>query len=199
MACHSALMSHDFSWLDMSVAELTAMVIDGELQSLADSYCPIDWPTDEQARLAMALPSATSSFVLIGLGAAWVWGCRDRPPTTWEIAPLQRVRTTPRLPARTVVRDVRWKQHDVVILGNRRVTTPGRTILDIARYETRVDERDLLLVLAQLGRWKPHLLADVGQQLLMAPHLPYKARALRRIEGAQNIVEKRVTYPSLTR
>jgi very-short-patch-repair endonuclease len=85
-------------------------------------------PPGPRATLRAAMLSLGDGAVLVGDGAAWWWGLRDRRPPSFEIAVERQSR--PRTGATLVRRTV--PARDRTVRNGIRVTTPVATVLDAA-------------------------------------------------------------------
>lgn len=172
------------AYAQLSPAEQSAMRLDGETWPVGVSAVPLGQPLDLSTRVESTIPHFTDGLVLVGLSAAWVWGCLDSPPRTCEVARSDGSRVYISTPANVRVRDLIWLPGDIVTTRAGDVTTVVRTITDIARYETLLSPVDVTLVLARLCS-RADDVADLAiARLLISEHLPYKARALARIRAA---------------
>ena len=161
------------------------MRLDGETWPVGVSAVPLGQPLDITTRVESTVPRFTDGLVLVGLTAAWVWGCLDSPPPMCEVARSDGSRVYASTPANVRVRDLIWLPGDILATRAGDVTTVVRTITDIARYETHLSPVDVTLVLARLCT-RGDDVADLAiARLLASEHLPYKARALARIQTAK--------------
>lgn len=118
---------------DMSVAELTAAVLDGDLVPLGEGFVAADAPETPWLRLQAIAPVLGRTMAATHALAAWVWGARAEAPTilTVQRALPHRVKVTPR--ARVAYRDGYVGEADLVWHGQAAVTSCARTIADLAR------------------------------------------------------------------
>jgi hypothetical protein len=169
-----------------SVAEVCAMRVDGESWPVGSADVVIDMPIDTHARIAVIASELPDGLVVMGVAAAWVWGCMPAIPDKRDVARADGLRLGTTLPQHFRIRDVFWTDGDIVTTNAGAVTSIPRTMLDIARYETRVSEREILRVLCDLNQLLPCSREDALQRLHATAHLPYKSRALERLAKAQN-------------
>jgi hypothetical protein len=119
---------------DLPIAELCAARMDGELYSIDGGFSPVDLPDSPEQR-ARALSELCSDRLIAEQGsAAWIWGASDSPPARHELCASLGARAKSAIPRRATVREVVIDEHSVAELGGIRVTTPLRTILDLARF-----------------------------------------------------------------
>lgn len=175
----------------LSASELQCAVFDGELVALGEGFLPIDAPETAFARAASLAPVVLDSRVIISdRSAAWVWGWGTVPRNVTTCVSISARIPSPdrrRLCAREVVID----QHEQIVLGEVVVTSPLRTLLDLARHDagsdlaallergiraSRVDERRLAEALAgrtnlSFVRQARRLLFDACARASSAPAL----------------------------
>ena len=126
--------------------ELRAAALDGELLPLGPSYLPLDAPLDPRARLMAIAPALADERVIVaGRCAAWVWGWTESscPTLCCCVSSRHRIPSTARraLAAREVVIEL----DEIARIDGVAITTPLRTLVDLARLD---EQNDLPLVLA---------------------------------------------------
>ena len=124
-----------------SVAELRAACLDGELVPFGAGYLPADAPTPPLVRATAIAPCIASSYAFVRLTAAWIHGATDEPGDRWDVQ-----RAVPWQTTRLVERGVRYRDQelpaeDALVLAGVTVSTPSRTLADLARDAVR-DDRD---------------------------------------------------------
>lgn len=128
----------------LSASELQCAVFDGELIALGEGFLPIDAPNTAFARAASLAPVVLDARVIISdRSAAWVWGWAAMPPAVTTCVSIAARIPSPdrrRLRAREVVIGA----HEQLALGGVVVTTPLRTLLDLARHDAGSDLAALL-------------------------------------------------------
>jgi hypothetical protein len=168
------------SALDLPVAELRAAELDGELFAIDGCWSPIDEP-DRTSQRALALAVQLPDRVILERrSAAWVWGQLDTPPRPHDLCTAigARVRTGAGWPpAREVVID----DDETVLLSGIRVTTPLRTVVDLARFGPDFDEQLALRLLA-FGRVT---VADCIASMERRRNLPGKRLAVERLTALE--------------
>jgi hypothetical protein len=138
---------------DLPAAELAALRLDGELFALGDGFCPFD-RLDSPALRAASVCAGRPARLIAELGtAAWIWGARTALPRRREFGVDIGARARPSRSPELAVREVVLDPDDTVELGGGRVTTPLRTVVDLARTLDRVgpDDADAMRALARLG------------------------------------------------
>lgn len=125
---------------EFTVAELSAMVLDGDLvQIYGETFRSVvtqDSPVVRAAALAAQIPAALAGRVAFGwLSAAWIHGCAPPPVTITLLA--GRSRRCSVLPARSgcVLHEVKLSHHDLTLVGGVAVTGALRTAMDVASNE----------------------------------------------------------------
>lgn len=117
---------------ELSVAELAAARLDGELFAFEDGYCSVDEPDTVRLRAAVLeqLPGLAGA-VIAETSAAWLHGAALIAPRvhTGFVSMERRSARSPRLR----LRQVSLRADDSERCGALRVTTPTRTVADLAR------------------------------------------------------------------
>jgi hypothetical protein len=118
---------------DLPPAELQAMRLDGELYALAGAWCPVDVLESAAVRASAVMAGRSPRLVAELRTAAWIWGVPGRLRRPLELCADLRARARLRPGADALIREVHLDEGDVVPLGGARVTSPLRTVLDLAR------------------------------------------------------------------
>ncbi|MCP2636910.1 hypothetical protein K0817_010110 [Microbacterium sp. HD4P20] len=153
----------------LSSAELSAACLDGDLVDLGDAYIPADAVETTALRAGSLARRLGDSLAATHLTAAWIHGALPLPPSrhTVQRAVTRRLHRTP--DRRLVYRDLAVPASDLHIIGGIRVTTPVRTLIDLARIDDERHARAATL----LGRTLPDALAPAIARL-EAGVLPHK-------------------------
>ncbi len=117
----------------LSRAELSAARLDGDVVELGDAYIPAD-AVETAALRAGSLASLTGdTLAATHLSAAWIHGAMPFPPARHCVqrAVARRIHMAPE--RQVVYRDLAVPEEDLLVLGGVRVTTPLRTLIDLAR------------------------------------------------------------------
>lgn len=165
---------------DLPLAELCAARLDGELLRLDDSFTSIDQPHDRSVRaqtIALAWPER---MIAERWSAAWIWGALPQPPSRHTLCSSLGARARSSMPQRVSVREVVIDADEMVTFAGQRVTTPVRTIADLARFDDDVPPQ-LLARLATIGSVSLH---ECRLALDRRRNLPNKVVAWRRIREA---------------
>jgi hypothetical protein len=172
--------------LRLTDTELRAAALDGELLPLGGSYLPLDVPLDPRARLTALAPALGDDRVIIaGRCAAWVWGWTDSscPTLCCCVSSRQRIPSSARraLAAREVVIDL----DEIVRLDSVAITTPLRTLLDLARHDEGDDLPRVLVSALQDAAVTRGLTAErIDEALRRRPGAAHTRRARARLERA---------------
>lgn len=177
---------------DFAIAELCALRCDGELVAVDESFAPIDELTTPSLRAAAVQRRTGGRLIAERLSAAWIWGAWPDPPAPHQFCTDIESRvahvTSPLLDVREVV----LSPADTVDLGGLAVTTPIRTIADIARFATTWGQQERAVIDSL------YALAGVPRHAVRAEldrvRLPHKRRALDRLG-----LSPTETQPELTR
>lgn len=167
----------------LPMPERMAARLDGELYALGAVHCPIDEIETPALRLAGALAGRPSRLIAELDTAAWVWGALPVPPARFELCVDMHARARPAPSGDADVREVVIAEGDLSVLAGRRVTTPLRTALDIARARAEFGTAEARVVrrLAVIGRFGA---GDCRAALDARRNLPAKRRARERLEAA---------------
>ncbi|MFE5409732.1 hypothetical protein [Microbacterium sp. NPDC056569] len=117
----------------LSRAELTAACLDGDLVALGDAYIPADAVETPALRAGSLAEILGDTLAATHLSAAWVHGGLPLPPSrhTVQRAVSRRLHVVP--DRRVVYRDLQVAADDLQLVGGVLVTTPERTLADLAR------------------------------------------------------------------
>ncbi|MEO8262300.1 MAG: type IV toxin-antitoxin system AbiEi family antitoxin [Pseudolysinimonas sp.] len=167
----------------LPLAERMAAVLDGELYPLGGGHCPVDEVPTPTLRLAAALAGRHERMIAELGTAAWVWGALTCEPELLELCVDLRARARPPQARHASVREVVVTAGDLHELGGRRVTTPVRTAVELARARERFGEGERETV-RELGHIGGFGLADCVTLMNARRNLPAKRRAIERLTAA---------------
>lgn len=171
---------------DLPFAELQAARLDGQLARLGDCFVPVDeiqQPSHRALVVHSALPITVGDgrrMIAEQRSAAWVWGALEHPPQRHQFCVAVDSRTGRDLPHTVAVREVVIDAVDVAFAGGLRVTTPLRTVIDIARFSEEFAAGDQLTVstlLREFGISVDRCVAEMNRRR----NLPGKNRARSRL------------------
>ena len=168
---------------DVPEAELCAARLDGEVYRIDECFSPIDGIERPVSR-ALALSSiAPARFIAEQRTAAWVHGALGFPPAVHQFCVAAHARAKPLQGRRMIVREVEIDDSEIQPCGGIAVTTPLRTVVDLARFSRsfRTDEQLIVTTLLASGGLG---IDDCRAALNRRHNLPGKRLALRRISDA---------------
>lgn len=163
--------------LDLPLAELHALRLDGEVFAIDGAFAPIDQPEGPVERAAALAAYCQQRLIAEQRTAAWVWGASPLAPARHELCASIASRTRPSGRGRIVVREVKIDDDELVVLGGVRVTTPLRTIVDLARFQTEFDSALVGRLMAMRGLSAELCVREVHRRR----NLPRKKLALARL------------------
>ncbi len=165
---------------DLPLPELCAARLDGELFGLSDGFVVIDQPDHRNQRAAAVLIGQPDRVIAEQRTAAWIWGATQTPPWPHElcVGSAARVRTSGSGWAN--VREVVIEPSEIAIVAGLQVTTPLRTIVDLARFAIPFGEHEVRIVKAMIASGHTRL-SDCARVLNERRNLPNKRRALERL------------------
>lgn len=165
----------------LSSSELQCAALDGELVAVGEGFMPIDAPDTAHARAASLSPLVIDARVIIAdRSAAWVWGWGAMPRAVTTCVSIAARIPSPdrrRLRAREVViHDGEW-----VKLGSVAVTSPVRTLVDLARHDSGTE----LAALLERGIRRHHIEpAQLEAALTGRTNLSFVRLARQRLDAA---------------
>ena len=194
-----AVLSHH----DLPQAELNAALLDGEVYAVDECFSPID-EIDQRSHRALALASLLPERLLPERllperllpdqplperliaeqrTAAWVLGALARPPFHHQFCAAIDARVRPSGMTRVTVREVVIDETDLLECAGLRVTTPLRTVVDLARFSPSFGDEEVRLVknLMSLGGFG---VEECKAMLDRRQNLPAKRLAHQRILAA---------------
>jgi len=168
---------------DLPLAELCAARLDGELVGLDEAFTPIDAHHGPVERAWAAGRFWPQRLIAERVTAAWIWGATSDPPARHQLCASKDARARPAVPARSAVREVVIAPDEFALLGPVRVTTPLRTMVDLARFAEQfaTAEGEAVRFLSRLGGVA---LADCRRALDRRRNLPAKKLAWSRLGAA---------------
>lgn len=122
---------------DLPGPELRAAALDGQLYAVGDAWRSIAEIDDHAGRAVAAGLSLGQGVVVAERTAAWVWGARGPAPLPHSGLVVSPARVKHRSRG-SVVRQVVVDDDEVVVIRGVAVTTPARTVVDLARADSWV-------------------------------------------------------------
>lgn len=117
----------------LSTAELTAARLDGHLVELGDAFIPADAVETPGLRAGSLRDTLGDSLAASHLTAAWVHGALPVAPVRHTVQRAVDRRLHHVFGIRLLYRDGRIPDDDLQLVGGVRVTSPARTLADLAR------------------------------------------------------------------
>lgn len=140
----------------LTLAELCAARLDGDLVELGEAFLPADAAETAVLRAQSLAPLLTPAVALVLTSAAWVHGAIADPPARHALQRAVPWRPHQRRDRRYLYSDAELEPDDVCLVGGAALTTPTRTAIDLL---ARGDAGDREAALA-LCRRHPSILAD---------------------------------------
>lgn len=165
---------------ELSLPELCAARLDGEVVAVLDRWIPIDAPDLPELR-ARALGAAANGPVIAGWSAAWVHGATPVPPKVAEFCVPHGARVARSRDPRRRIREVAIDESEITMAGGCRCTSVERTAFDLLR-DPALDEHGVLPVVEGLLRSDPiHLAERLRDRFAPATRVPHRRLALARL------------------
>lgn len=164
----------------LTLPELTAARLDGDVVDIGDAYIPADLVESADVRAASIAAIVQPGTAVCGPSAVWVHGACDAPPNTHHLrrAVTRRIRA---------VQDPRVRYHDtplppedLELIGGVTVTTPERTVIDLALAGHRDSALDHWL--SVLAAHDPALIGIARERIGSLRRVPGSRRALELLE-----------------
>lgn len=185
--CVNTRMRSTLSASDLSMAELMSARLDGEVYSLGESWCPIDEIDGPPVRAASLAPLVPRRAIIERLSAAWVYSLVPEPAQHEFCVDLDaRAHTHPS--PRLHLREVVCPGSDTEEIGGVRVTTPLRTVIDLARWAPALCEDELSALLLALLRYGGHSDTALARQRCEAKSVPNRTVALTRLLAVEHLL-----------
>lgn len=148
----------------LSEAELSAARIDGHVVEVGDAYVPADLIEGSDVRASAVASLVRAGTAASGPTAAWIHGAGDGPPGVHHVRRCveRRIRATTN--SRLVFHDTVVASSELESIGGILVTTPVRTMLDLATTVHR----------------DPRVLTWMDKLALVSPDVPEEASAMLR-------------------
>ncbi|MGX5694649.1 type IV toxin-antitoxin system AbiEi family antitoxin [Agromyces soli] len=180
---------------DLSLPELCAARLDGEVVALAGGWVPIDEP-DLPSLRARALAGGVGPLIIERLSAAWVHGSVVAVPRVGQFCLPSHARTAVAPEVGRQVREVGIDAEEIVEIGGCPCTTPLRTAFDLLRDHTT---EDALVVGAVAGLIETGAIAyeDVRRRVEASGRMPHKRLALARLALVERATSGEPSTPAL--
>lgn len=165
----------------LSQPELSAARLDGHVVEVGDAYVPADLVEGPDVRAGAVAHLVREGTAASGPTAAWIHGAGDTAPAVHHVRRCTERRLRPHSNGRLVFHDTRVDASEVVPVGGVPVTTPVRTMVDLATSLHR-DPR-MLTWMAALALACPGVIQD----------------AIRFLRGRRRVPGSRVAIAALER
>jgi hypothetical protein len=119
----------------LSLAELCAARLDGDVVELGEAFLPADAPESAALRAQSLAPLLTPAVAVTHSGAAWVHGALASPPARHTLQRAVPWRPHHRWDRRFAYRDALLPEQDVRRIGGVAVASPERTVVDLLRRD----------------------------------------------------------------
>ncbi len=166
----------------LSIAELSAARLDGELYPLADRYCTVDLPAFPSLRAASLLLLLPEHAFVERLSAAWLHGALTDPPTLSSLAVPAGAGSRPRRSRTFTLRQVAVSPAELTLIGGCPVTTAERTLVDVLLDEGLGDAEALAVALTLCATGEVTL-TSARAALRARRSLPHRTLAERRLSA----------------
>jgi len=177
---------------DLTLAELCAARIDGELFRIDDAWAPIDEPDLPGLRAAVVARRAPRALIVERLSAAWVHGAIDAPPQVAQFCVPHRARVAVVTAHAAVVREVTITDDELVSFDGVVCTDRLRTAFDLLR-DPSLDDDAVEPVVARMISAIDDLVPRLHERLAGANRLPHRSLALGRLGRAETAVRVEAT------
>lgn len=161
---------------DLPAPELYAARLDGVLFRVGGCFSPVDEIEQPRHRAAAVHAGRSSRLIAEQLSAAWVWGALDTPPQQHQFCVATEARVSHDPAPWVSLREVVIAADEIVDFDGALVTSPTRTLVDLARFGSQFDPR-VVLRLVSAGASLADARAAVGGRR----NLPNKHLALDRL------------------
>ncbi|MDY0909759.1 hypothetical protein [Microbacterium sp. CFBP9034] len=164
----------------LSLAELTAARLDGDVVELGDAYIPADAVETRALRAGSLTGILGETLAATHLTAAWIHGALPEPPVrhTVQRAVDRRLHRVP--VGHLVYRDLAVHPADLELIGGVRVTSAVRTLADLARVGDDAHARAARLLSEDRAGLRDEAIARLEQA-----SLPHKRAAIALLRGLE--------------
>lgn len=167
---------------DLSIAELCAARIDGDLTALHDAFVPVDEPDLPELRATALAVGLDRSLILDRRSAAWVHGAVAAPPRVPQLCRSAAKRGTVD-PAAPPVRELVISVDELVEIAGVPCTSLARTAYDLLR-DPDEPGREVEQIVGRLLSAHADLEPAIRARLAATKRLPYRALAEARLTRA---------------
>lgn len=154
----------------LSLPELSAARLDGDVVEIGDAYIPADLLESPDVRASSVAGFVQEGTAASGPTAAWIHGAGDAPPSVHHVQRARVRRVRPRPSLRVVFHDTALDAEDLMQLGGIAVAAPSRTMLDLVLALHR--DADALSWVESLAEAIPTVLAETRNALESLERVP---------------------------
>ena len=170
----------------LSAAELSAARLDGDLVEIGEGYMPADAIESTTMRAASLRSICGARLVACAWSAAWIYGALHEPPPRHAVMRGVSHRVGNLIDRRVIFHDVGVEGDDVTDVAGVMVTSPLRTLIDVARRIHVPEHRDRALIvvggLIELGLVDPRTaLARIDSQIRLPGSRDARRELLRHV------------------
>lgn len=126
----------------LSTAELSAARLDGDLVEIGEGYMPADAVESTTTRAASLRSICGTRLIACSWSAAWIYGVLNEPPPRHAVMRGAGHRVGNLIDRRAIFHDVGVDGDDVTEIAGVPVTSPLRTLIDVARRIRQAEHRD---------------------------------------------------------
>ncbi|TFD78881.1 hypothetical protein [Cryobacterium psychrophilum] len=166
---------------ELPLAELMCASLDGEVYPLGACWCPIDQIDGPSLRAASLAPLVPARGIIERASAAWVYGFLAEP-REHELCVDVHARAHVLPSTHVHLREVVCSDVDIRALGGLRVTTPLRTVVDLAHANPALGRGALTTVLWALLRYGGFHDVVEARRACTQRSGPHRARALAQLD-----------------
>ncbi len=166
---------------DLPLPELRAALLDGELFALDAAFTPIDEIESPRHRARAAHAGLPHRLIAEQHTAAWIWGAAPAP-SRHEFCVAIAARARGVGDSAHAVREVVIEPADIASFDGLQVTTPMRTVLDLARFSLGFGQREEDAV-RTLMRHHRFGVDDCFDEIDGRRNLPRKRLAMQRLDA----------------
>ncbi|WP_308796636.1 hypothetical protein [Agromyces silvae] len=177
---------------DLSLAELCAARIDGDVGAMHGVFVPVDEPDLPALRAAALAVGIDRSLILDRRSAAWVHGALPVPPHELQLCRSSTARSTAH-PGEPRIRELVIAEDELVEYLGVRCTSPARTAFDLLR-DPEEPSHEVEQIVGRLLATHGDVERELRARLVTSARLPYRALAVGRLARALD-----AAHPSATR
>lgn len=168
-----------------TIAELSALKLDGEVYAVGDRHIPVDRGTTPRTKAQAVLPTNEEYFCISGMSALWVNGLTFEP-RRHELALWSSKRPTDDLLSQREVRDLGDLGGKTTCFEGRQCLNVLDALIEVLR-NPKVAEADIKGVLTHVSTHDHKLIAEARMKLEESTRVPFTNMALARLALADAV------------